>query len=286
MTQLNVRRGPINTGPLQDMSGQRFGRWTVLHFSERRGKTNAFRLYWLCRCDCGTERTVLSGSLKSGKSTNCGCLKREMNSATMIDMAGRKVGRWTVIRHSRSVGKLHWWLCKCECGIEKEVLAKSLRNGDSNSCGCLKNELIGNRRRTHAMCGTYIYRVWQNMNGRCRDKANDTYGGRGVSVCERWASFENFLADMGQPPTHKHEIDRKDPNGNYEPSNCRWATNKEQNNNKRNNHAITFNGETLNLQQWADKLGISSSLLCTRLKRGMPLDKALSSKKYHRFRQA
>ena len=127
------------------------------------------------------------------------------------------------------------WLCKCECGNTKLVSVSNLLNGHTRSCGCLKQ--TNDQNKTHGMTRSKSYVVWANMNQRCFDpKATHFkhYGGRGITVSEDWKKFENFFADMGEPPIGL-TIDRINNNGNYEKNNCRWATYKQQALNKRNN---------------------------------------------------
>lgn len=143
------------------------------------------------------------------------------------------------------------WLCRCDCGGKKLILASSLKRGLTKSCGCLNRELCAERnrveKRTHGRTGTAEYKIWQGIHQRCEnqnDKDFPNYGGRGIVVCNRWASFEDFFADMGRRPSKEHSIDRKDVNGNYSPDNCRWATKVEQALNTRRNIIVTAFGRT------------------------------------------
>jgi hypothetical protein len=157
-----------------------------------------------------------------------------------LDLTNQIFTRLTAIRViGKNKAGQYIWLCRCECGTEKPVTATSLIERDAKSCGCLR---IENRfKHGHGTKKTRKgseYSSWEHMRARCRNpkhKHYSYYGGRGIKVCERWDSFINFLADMGSKPTKAHSLDRKDPNGNYEPSNCRWATRKEQALNQRRN---------------------------------------------------
>lgn len=174
------------------------------------------------------------------------------------NLVGKKFNRLTVLSKLGHKGHHTLWLCKCDCGKLKEVCGGELKNGKVKSCGCLRIEKskIG----THYDSHSKEYNTWSRMIGRCYTKTVKMfpmYGGRGILVCERWLhSYENFLADMGRCPSKKMSLDRIDNNGNYEPSNCRWATYETQANNRRSNHFITYKGETLTISQWAKKLNI------------------------------
>lgn len=159
-----------------------------------------------------------------------------------LDLTGERFGRLTVLGvHSIAPRSVTIWLCKCECGAEVTVRATNLRAGNTNSCGCLRKELIAKtgkeKARTHGLSSSREYWIYHAMKSRCLNpKSSDypRYGGRGIKVCDRWQhSFENFYADMGPRPSDKHSIERRENNGNYEPSNCYWATASEQNKNKR-----------------------------------------------------
>jgi hypothetical protein len=157
----------------------------------------------------------------------------------------------------------------------------------SRSCGCLRSETHTTHGTTKGGHKTPEYRAWQAMKNRCYYEGHvqfKDYGGRGIVVCERWLeSFETFLADMGPRPTPSHSLDRfPDVNGNYEPSNCRWATSSEQHRNRRNNRLITHGGKTMCLTAWAEAYGINPHTLRRRLGRGTPLPAALTNKLHTR----
>lgn len=208
-----------------DLAGLRFGQIVVL----KRVPGNV----WLCRCDCGVEKTIYGGSLRNGLTKSCGCLNRKVSSAKAADLAGKVFGRLTAISKSAA-----GWLCQCSCGNEKTVPQRALMKAETKSCGCLKPDVLKTLHRTHGMTRTRVHRIWVAMRQRCYNKnilRYPDYGGRGIQVCEAWrTSFEAFFADMGQPPTDDHSIDRIDNDGDYEPSNCRWATTLEQRHNQRN----------------------------------------------------
>lgn len=159
----------------------------------------------------------------------------------LIDITGQRFGRWTVTKHSHTqkYGRctVHYWECICDCGNINTPSGESLKRGKSNSCGCLQIERTSNANSKHGQTQTKVYRVWKTMINRCRNDKVESfkyYGARGITVCDRWKeSFEAFRDDMGPRPSDKHSIDRIDVDGNYEPTNCRWATASEQALNKR-----------------------------------------------------
>lgn len=202
------------------------------------------------------------------------------------DITGQRFGRLLVVdvaknRVTSGGHQQTMWLCTCDCGKEVSVATGSILNGDTKSCGCLHRELSALSNSTHKMWGTGTYRSWIAMMGRCANKnhhAYPYYGGRGISVCDKWHLFENFLADMGERPKET-SIDRfPDNNGNYEPGNCRWATMHEQTRNKRNSVFIEFGGRNQCVADWAREIGISTSTLRYRLDK-WPLDDALTKQK-------
>jgi hypothetical protein len=205
-------------------------------------------------------------------------------------MIGAKFGRLTVIAESseRRHGYVSW-LCRCECGVEKVCAWSHLKNGLVMSCGCMRREMLrAGREKLHKTSVTHggskkrEYHIWANVIYRC-DNPNATsyerYGGRGITVCQRWRDgFEFFYEDMGPSPSLRHTIDRINNDGNYEPGNCRWATRRAQANNRRGCVEITHQGETMTIAMWAERFGMTRNLLWDRLNRqNWPIEKALNT---------
>ncbi len=209
--------------------------------------------------------------------------KKSTNYQTKIkEMIGKKFGLFFVLaRGNNDKSGKPKWICVCDCGTFKAVGGTSLRVGHSTNCGCVriqKNMVhISTLTKTHGMRNTRTYSIWRGMLNRCNNP-NATgyhlYGGRGIAVCELWSKFENFYADMGEAPRGL-TIDRINSDENYEPGNCRWATMKEQENNRRNNVKITYCGETRSVGDWASILGVDRGPIYRRLARGWSVEDAL-----------
>lgn len=189
------------------------------------------------------------------------------------NLKGLKFGRLYVVdEYKRDKNKGIMWLCKCDCGKETIVRSYCLLSENTKSCGCLRNEESKKRSTIHNKSNSRIYYIWCGMKSRCynkRNKAFKNYGGRGINICDYWKSsflnFANWSENNGY--NEKLTIERIDVNGNYEPNNCKWCTYKEQNNNRRNNHLIEFNGKIMTLNQWSEKTGIGRATILARIDR-------------------
>lgn len=160
----------------------------------------------------------------------------------------------------------YYWNCECVCGNPVTVTATNLKSGNVKSCGCKRLKLISDATTKHGFSYSREYKIWQAIKDRCSNHKNKRYGGRGITVCQRWVnSFENFYADMGPSPSDKHSIDRKNNNGNYTPDNCRWATTKEQCNNMVTNVIVKYQGITSTLTELCDRLNLNYNVIRRRV---------------------
>lgn len=212
--------------------------------------------------------------------------------AAAVDITGQKFGRLTAIEClERVAGRGRKWLFRCECGGVIMRFPFQVTSGNTSSCGCIRKEMLIMRNKeslsTHRMTGTTEHTIWAKMIQRCRnpnDKNFPSYGGRGIKVCDRWndpvTGFQEFFNDMGMRPKGA-QIDRTNNNGNYEPSNCRWVTPKQNSRNRRSNKMIDFRNETKCIAQWVDELGIERKSLGYRLK-NQTIEKALTTPYFKR----
>lgn len=204
------------------------------------------------------------------------------------DLTGLKYGHLAVdayhgARRTASSVK-HYWSCICRCGRAGVVISGANLKRPNATCGCRKNALSRQRLLRHGetTCARVSkeYGIWRNMLNRCRnesDLAYRDYGGRGIKVCRRWWKFENFLSDMGRCPPLR-SLDRLDNDGPYSPQNCAWRTQKQQCRNRRSNRTITYNGETLCVAEWAERLGLEYGTLLFRVS-NWPLEKVMTMPK-------
>jgi hypothetical protein len=197
------------------------------------------------------------------------------------EMLGIRFGKLTVIERLENFPNgTAAWNCLCDCGIEKKVAGTKLRAGKQKSCGCSSPKFSKESISTHGMSKTRVYRIWAGMHSRCRQTKNKKiqrlYLDKGIKVCERWNKFENFYEDMGDPPDGM-SIDRINGDKGYEPSNCRWATSKQQANNMSSNRLIEYNNKKMTISLWAKEIGVKPNTLNYRIRRGMPLKDALKT---------
>lgn len=189
------------------------------------------------------------------------------------NLVGNKYNRFTVIDSTNETnydGKL--WLCKCECGTIKKIAARSLVGGRIKSCGCLLKEKAISTHTKHGDYKSRLYQIWEGMKRRCNNpkfKNYADYGGRGIRVCDEWNDFITFKK-WATSNGYKDDLtlERKDVNGNYDPTNCKWATRTEQQRNRRSNFNITIDGVTKTLAEWCEITGIKRATVNWRRKRG------------------
>lgn len=196
-----------------------------------------------------------------------------MSATHSTPIVGATFGRWTVIESGIKHNNHKSSKCKCACGEIRNIRNEKLIKGSSQSCGCLRNDNLTTHGATKRSTrkDSHEYWIWNTVVQRCTNPnvANwMDYGGRGITVCDRWLKYENFITDMGKRPTQKHSIERIDNDAGYSPGNCRWATRPEQAKNKRNNHVIELFGRSQHLAEWAREYGISHTLILSRLRAG------------------
>jgi len=244
----------------EDLTGHRFGRLVVI--SEAGNRDNHGHISWNCVCDCGGNRVVSGIKLRMGVVVSCGCING-------FDLTGKVFGRLTVLGLSGSHSGARFWKCRCVCGNESEVETNKLTSSSTRSCGCLVADRAREVNSTHGMSKSREYNAWRSAKERCRRKDNSqfpNYGGRGIKMCDEWEnSFESFLRDMGNCPKGM-SLDRIDVDGDYMPGNCRWATMKQQGNNKRNNVRIAIDGEEKTMSEWCEERDLCVGTVHSRIK--------------------
>jgi hypothetical protein len=203
---------------------------------------------------------------------------------TLNKLVGSIYGRLTVVGIVPAGPKALRLRCACACGGETVAAPRQLRIGEKKSCGCLKRSVLGEATRTHGRANSRItgysdraYGIWQAMKDRCTNpKRKDwhCYGGKGVTVCERWLSFENFIEDMGEPP-EGYTLDRNDGSLGYSKSNCVWATRRQQSRNTSNAVWVVFGGTRMILVDWLTRQGIRPGAYYSRIRRGWTREEAL-----------
>lgn len=209
----------------------------------------------------------------------------------MKDITGQVFGRLTVLQPSHKDARGEWhWICKCECGKQITASGYKLRSGNTQSCGCLKAEILksGALRRTHGMTSSRIYYAWCNMKSRCNNPKNEmykNYGGRGIRVCKEWAdSFEEFMRwALNHGYSDEMTIERINVGGDYTPKNCKWITAREQYLNRTDSHVLTAFGKTQTIKEWSDESGIKYDTIERRINQyGWSAEDAVTRKPNHK----
>lgn len=261
-------------GMYKDLTGKKYYMLTVIG----RNGSNRYGSVWECRCDCGNTIYVNANMLNSGGKRSCGC---QIVYKKNYDLTGQRFGRFIVLgeaerKYVGNGGNIRMLRCKCDCGNIVIKRRSAVIKGDTRSCGCLNRDISYARARHH-MTNTRIHHCWSSMLARC-GKHKDYLN---VSVCEGWKVFENFYKwSMENGYQDDLSIDRIDPYGNYEPSNCRWTSMKVQQNNKRNNRYFTIDGVTHTMSEWADIYNVPYRLVKGRIRIGWNIVDALTNKRY------
>lgn len=205
------------------------------------------------------------------------------------NLVGKEFERWTVISAADPTitksNRVHRrWMCRCECGTERVVLERSLKNGTSKSCGCYHRDemkVIGKCNKKHGMTNTRLYRIFKHMKNRCynpNDVSYKNYGMLGITICDEWDTFDSFSEwALSHGYDERLSIDRLDVTRGYSPDNCRWTDAVTQANNKRNTKYYTYNGETHNIGEWAVIFNIPYKKLWKRINSGWDIQKALTT---------
>lgn len=264
----------------KDLTGKRFGNLTAIEEGEPHYTSGGHKkIKWVCRCDCGKTISVPAGNLNSGNTKSCGCLQKEMRGKNNYsDLTGQKFGRLKVLKRCGSTNnKKALWLCECECGSRLKIPTGSLKSGNTKSCGCYQIKRATESNIKHNGKGTRIYAIWAGIKSRClndNDTAYHHYGGRGITICDEWKNdfmaFRKWALENGY--TDDLSIDRIDVNGDYEPSNCRWADGFTQANNMTRNVNITYKGETHTATEWSRITGIPYKTILYRYRKGKILE--------------
>jgi hypothetical protein len=260
-----------------NIKGKKFNMLTAIDYSH--SNNGAF---WNFKCDCGKTVCLRSSVVVHGYQKSCGCLAKSTMFKSKVNISkGDFINGLKILDNGIKEGHNKKYSFLCTCGNEFSALISNILKGNTTSCGCQKSKINREKNLKHGMSNSSIYRLWHNIMRRCYDPKNlayKNYGGRGIKVCKRWHSFELFYKDMGEKPKGK-SIERKNNNGNYSPSNCKWETKLIQANNTRKNIYITKDGITLTISQWAKKLNIPAGRIYARKKLGWSDDKLFNSDK-------
>lgn len=256
---------------IKDITGQKFGRITVIGFAEIRNR----KTYWNCICDCGTKKEFRGDGLKRGVSS-CGCARADVNEKE--DWSGRIYNKLIVIGYG-NCNNFAYVLCKCECGTEKYIRKDHLVIGNQKSCGCYKKQRLDAMPK-NKLLHKKEYTCWCKMKERVlnpKTKGYKDYGGRGITIENRYInSFDEFFNDIGEAPGSEYSIERIDVNGNYEKGNIIWADKITQANNTRSNVYVEYNNKTQTVAQWGRELNLKPNVVLKRIHRGWSVEDAFN----------
>ncbi len=201
-----------------------------------------------------------------------------MKRRIVIDI-GEKIGSLTIVSEAPVMPSGHHaYLCLCECGVEKVIASARLRNGGTISCGCVRLKKIGQLVIKHGLCKHPLYKKWEGIKQRCFNPNHENYkhyGGRGITICERWLTFENFYNDLIGGYVPELTIERVENDGNYELSNIRWATKLEQQRNKRSNRFFYCNGMSKTITEFSEMTGVNAGTIASRIDSGWDIEDAI-----------
>lgn len=189
-------------------------------------------------------------------------------------LEGKRFGKLLVLKSAENIGKNTAWLCRCDCGIQRAILTYNLLSGKSRSCGCVRGKKLGDSQRTHGDSKTRLYAIYKSMKQRCYNRntpAYRYYGGNGIKICDPWLNdFANFKKwSLSNGYNDSLSIDRIDPSAGYGPENCRWATTKQQQNNKLNSMFVVVGDEKHTIAEWAELTGTNKQTLYDKFYRLM-----------------
>lgn len=256
----------------KNLVGRQFNNWLVISFSHKDKKRN----YWICECQCEkkTRRIIDTYPLVHNIRKSCGCLPR-------TNITGQVFHKWKVLKYSHTTNK-SYWECQCECGNVNIKRIDQLTTGISKDCGCGKKFKMQGvvPSAVEGEMQSRIASIWYGMHHRCQNPLHrnyDLYGGRGITICSNWYDYDNFK-EWAKSSGYKNnlELDRIDNDGNYEPSNCRWVTRKQQCNNTSRTVYIKMDGADYTLIELSKLTGLSRDLLYSRYRKGLSIEKIIS----------
>lgn len=237
------------------------------------------------KCYCGNIFEAIVDKVKRGETSSCGCYASKCKSERrkIIYEIGSYINGHKYLGKEEFQGEKRIALFECaRCKNEFHALIQGVKHGKTQSCGCLKLELLANRSTTHGKFHSKEYKAWTRLKSRCYNQNNNRYqyyGAKGIVVCGRWKnSFENFYADMGDMPGIGYTVERLDPKGNYEPSNCKWDLKKNQPRNKTNTIYIVYNYNKVRLIELCERTGLNRNTITGRLASGWDIDKTFDYK--------